>query len=68
MFAVQPVKVYPGVPICQIFFHQVAGEITEYASDKYQHNQYDYDQYHNDQYHDHYHYDDKHHNNVKFNV
>jgi dCTP deaminase len=38
MFAVQPVKIYPGVPICQIFFHQVAGEITEYASDKYQHN------------------------------
>jgi dCTP deaminase len=38
MFAVQPVKIYPGVPICQIFFHQVAGEITEYASSKYQHN------------------------------
>jgi len=38
MFAVQPVKVYPGVPICQIFFHEIAGEITEYASDKYQHN------------------------------
>jgi dCTP deaminase len=38
MFAVQPVKIYPGVPICQIFFHQVAGQITEYASDKYQHN------------------------------
>jgi dCTP deaminase len=26
------------VPICHIFFHQVAGQITEYASDKYQHN------------------------------
>jgi dCTP deaminase len=38
MFAVQPVKIYPGVPICQIFFHQIAGDITEYASDKYQHN------------------------------
>lgn len=38
MFAVQPVRVYPGVPICQIFYHQVAGEITEYRSDKYQHN------------------------------
>jgi dCTP deaminase len=32
------VKIYPGVPICQIFFHQIAGEITEYVSDKYQHN------------------------------
>lgn len=38
MFAVQPVKIYPGVPICQIFFHQVVGEITEYTSTKYQHN------------------------------
>jgi dCTP deaminase len=38
MFAVQPVKIYPGVPICQIFYHQIAGTVTEYASDKYQHN------------------------------
>jgi dCTP deaminase len=38
MFAVQPVKIYPGVPICQIFFHQITGAITEYASKKYQHN------------------------------
>lgn len=38
MFAVQPVKIYPGVPICQIFFHQIHGDITEYASEKYQHN------------------------------
>jgi dCTP deaminase len=38
MFAVQQVKIYPGVPICQIFYHQVCGEIVEYVSDKYQHN------------------------------
>ena len=38
MFAVQPVKIYTGVPICQIFFHQVVGEITEYSSTKYQNN------------------------------
>ena len=38
MFAVQPVRIYAGVPICQIFYHQIVGEITEYASDKYQHN------------------------------
>jgi dCTP deaminase len=38
MFAVQPVRIYPGVPICQIFYHQVCGQITEYQSDKYQHN------------------------------
>ena len=38
MFAVQPVRVYAGVPICQIFYHDLRGEFTEYASDKYQHN------------------------------
>jgi dCTP deaminase len=38
MFAVQPVRVFAGVPICQIFYHEIAGPITEYASEKYQHN------------------------------
>jgi dCTP deaminase len=38
MFAVQPVRIYAGVQICQIFYHNVCGEITEYNSDKYQHN------------------------------
>lgn len=38
MFAVQPVRIYPGVPICQIFFHQIIGDIQEYASNKYQDN------------------------------
>ncbi len=38
MFAVQPVRIYPGVSICQIFYHEITGDITEYASDKYQDN------------------------------
>lgn len=38
MFAVQPVRIYPYVPICQIFYHQIEGKIDEYKSDKYQHN------------------------------
>jgi dCTP deaminase len=38
MFAVQPVRVYPGVEICQIFYHTVEGAVTEYRSNKYQHN------------------------------
>ncbi|MCI0492790.1 MAG: dCTP deaminase [Planctomycetes bacterium] len=37
MFAVHQVRIYPGVPICQIFYHEICGEIDEYAS-KYQHN------------------------------
>jgi len=38
IFAVQPVRIYPFIPICQIFYHQLVGSITEYASDKYQNN------------------------------
>jgi dCTP deaminase len=38
MFAVQPVRIYPGVPICQIFYHDIRGTFDAYDSDKYQHN------------------------------
>lgn len=39
MFAVQPVRIYPGVQVCQIFYHSLEGEVTEYKkSGKYQHN------------------------------
>ena len=37
MFAVQPVRIYPHIPICQIFYHEVTGQLCEYSS-KYQHN------------------------------
>ena len=26
MFAVQPMRIYPGVPICQIFYHEITGD------------------------------------------
>ncbi len=35
---IHPLIVYPGVEICQIFYHTVEGEITEYKSGKYQSN------------------------------
>jgi len=38
MFAVQPVRIYPGVQICQIFYHTIEGDVTEYRSEKYQNN------------------------------
>lgn len=38
MFAVQPIRIYPGLKICQIMYHQVEGLVHEYTSDKYQHN------------------------------
>lgn len=37
--AIQPIRIYPFVGICQIFYHTVEGEITEYKSGKYQANQ-----------------------------
>ena len=39
IFAVQPVRIYPRVAICQIFYHQLEGEFEAYRSDKYQNNQ-----------------------------
>ncbi len=36
--AIQPIRIYPFVGICQIFYHTVEGEITEYVSNKYQSN------------------------------
>ncbi|MCH5378180.1 MAG: dCTP deaminase [Planctomycetes bacterium] len=38
MFAIQPVRIYPGVSICQIFYHQIEGDFKSYSSDKYQNN------------------------------
>ena len=38
MFAVQPVRIYPHVAICQIFYHTIEGPYTEYSSAKYQNN------------------------------
>jgi dCTP deaminase len=38
MFAVQPIRIYAGVSICQIFYHAIQGPFVEYNSDKYQNN------------------------------
>ncbi len=38
MFAVQPIRIYTGVEICQIFYHTVEGSVVEYNSAKYQNN------------------------------
>lgn len=35
----QPLRIYANVEICQIFFHTLEGEITNYKSGKYQDNQ-----------------------------
>ncbi len=36
--AIQPIRVYPGVEICQIFYHQITENFIPYRSDKYQNN------------------------------
>jgi len=38
IFCVQPVKIYPNVEICQIYYHSVEGDHETYTSDKYQKN------------------------------
>ncbi|CAN5300326.1 dCTP deaminase [soil metagenome] len=35
---IQPIRIYAGVEICQIFYHQIAGEYMPYTSNKYQNN------------------------------
>ena len=35
---VQPVRIYPGVEICQIYYHTIDGEYEPYRSGKYQGN------------------------------
>lgn len=38
MFCVQPVRIYAGVQICQIFYHSIEGDYEPYRSGKYQNN------------------------------
>jgi dCTP deaminase len=38
MYCVQPIRVYAGVEICQIFYHTIEGEFERYKSNKYQYN------------------------------
>lgn len=39
IFAIHKVKIYPYVPVCQIFYHTIEGEFEEYKNGKYQKNQ-----------------------------
>lgn len=35
---VQPIKIYAGVEVCQIYYHTIEGEYAQYKSGKYQGN------------------------------
>jgi dCTP deaminase len=39
IFCVQPIKIYPGVELCQIYYHSLEGEYDQYCSGKYQNNE-----------------------------
>jgi dCTP deaminase len=38
MFCIQPVKIYAGVEICQIYYHTIEGDYEKYDKGKYQNN------------------------------
>lgn len=38
MFCLQPVRIYSGVEICQIYYHSIEGDYDLYTSGKYQSN------------------------------
>ncbi|MDR1506299.1 MAG: dCTP deaminase [Treponema sp.] len=38
IFCVQPIKIYPDIEICQIYYHSIEGEYEKYESKKYQNN------------------------------
>lgn len=38
IFCVQPIIIYPNVEICQLYFHEVSSDHSEYTKGKYQEN------------------------------
>ncbi len=38
IFCVQPIRIYAGVEICQIYYHSIEGEYDKYESSKYNNN------------------------------
>lgn len=39
IFCIQPIRIYPEVEICQIYYHNIEGEYDTYKTGKYQNNQ-----------------------------
>ena len=38
IFCVQPIRIYPEVEVCQIYYHSIEGDFENYSSGKYQAN------------------------------
>lgn len=39
IFCIQPIRIYAGVEICQIFYHSIEGDYDTYKGGKYQNNE-----------------------------
>ena len=38
LYAIHPIRIYPKLPICQIIYHTIVGDVSEYRRGKYQNN------------------------------
>lgn len=38
IFCIQPIRIYAGIEVCQIYYHTIEGEFENYKSNKYQNN------------------------------
>lgn len=38
IFCIQPIRIYPNIEICQLYYHTIDGEYEAYSSGKYQNN------------------------------
>lgn len=39
IFCIQPIRIYPNIEICQLYYHTIEGEYEPYTSGKYQNNE-----------------------------
>ncbi len=39
IFCIQPIRIYPQVEVCQIYYHSIKGDYDKYTSGKYQNNE-----------------------------
>lgn len=39
MYCIHPIRLYPGVEVCQIYYHTLQGDYIQYSSGKYQDNE-----------------------------
>ena len=39
IFCVQPIRIYAGIEVCQIYYHTIEGDYVQYKEGKYQNNQ-----------------------------